>query len=191
MRTTTGGPLSLLLACSVLLAGCGGDEEPPESAPSGSPTSDAPSPSEPAEPTVEPAAGPEVELGSLTMRYPEGYEPRETEDLGAQLVAASGSDGERVALGAYEDFSHDTLDESADLAITTGLWTSRPKRLDDLEVDGVLMYHLAGPAGAGSTIEQFGAEFGGYDMTFLVSTEGSAAERRQLIDSILVTATWQ
>lgn len=185
--------MSLLLGCSVLLAGCGDDEEPPEDAPSGSPTSEAPSPSEsePTEPIVEPAAGPRVELGSLTVSYPEGYEPRESEALGAELVAASGPDGERLALGAYEDFSPQSLDEAVDLAITTGLWIRKPKRLVDLEVDGVSMYHLAGPGGVGSTIEQFGAEFGDFDMTFTVSTEGSKADRQELIDSILATATWK
>ncbi len=189
MRTTTGRALSLLM-CSVLLAGCG-DDEPPPAAPTGSSTSADPSPSEPEQTGPEPAAGPEVELGSLTLSFPVGYEPRETEDLGAELVVGTGSDGERVALGAFEDFSRESLDEAVELAITTGLWTRRPKRLDDREVDGVPMYHLSGPTGGGSTIEQFGAEFGGYDMTFLVSSEGSDADRQLLIDSVLATATWK
>ncbi len=183
MRTTTGLALSLLV-CSVLLSGCGDDEKSPEGGPSESPTGEAPSE------TSEPAAGPEIKLGSLTLSYPEGYDPRESEAMGAEVVTATGPDGERLGLTAYEDFSHESLAKAVDLAITTGLWTSKPDRLDDLDVDGVPMYHLSGPGGAGATIEQFGAEFGGYDMTLVVSTEGSAADRQALIDSILATATW-
>lgn len=192
MRTTTGLALSLLV-CSALLSGCGDDEKSPGDGPSASPTSVSPSPSgsEPGESTVEPASGAQVELGSLTVSYPEGFEPRESEAMGAELVTATGPDGERVGLSAYEDFSHESLAKAVDLAITTGLWTSEPERLDDLDVDGVPMYHLSGPDGAGATLEQFGAEFGGYDMTLTVSTEGSAAERQALIDSILATASWK
>ena len=37
---------------------------------------------------------------------------------------------------------------------------------------------------------QFGAEHGGYDVSLTIGAVGPAAERQELIDSILATATW-
>lgn len=197
MRTTMSGALALLV-CATLLGACGDDATTP--GPASGTASSSPSPSsspgasepEPTEPSVQPATGAQVELGSLTLNLPAGFEPREASSMGGDLVTASGPDGAaRIAFVAAEDFNRQSLDKAVEFAITTGFWTRKPKRLPDVEVDGVTMYHLSGPSGAGFTDVQFGTEHGGYDTSLTISASGSAAERQHLIDSILATASWQ
>ena len=54
-----------------------------------------------------------------------------------------------------------------------------------------MMYHLSGQDALGFTEEQFGAQFGGYDVSFGVATDGAKAERAELTASILATAEWK
>ena len=193
MRRTTSGALSLLV-CAALLGGCGEDEPDPEAEPDASSTStsaDDTDPTEPSEPSVEPASGEVVELGSLTVTFPQGFDTREASSMGGDVVTGDAPDGDaRIAFVAAEDYNHQSLDTAVDYAIAAGLWTRRPKRLGDVEVDGVKMYQLSGPGSGGSTDVQFGAEHGGYDISLTIGAVGPAAERQELIDSILATATW-
>lgn len=185
MRTWAGRFLCLV-ACAALLAACGDEDERPAGSPSSSPS---PSESaEPSAPSVEPASGARVELGSFQVRFPQGWEPRE---LGTLAVTTTGPDAEHLALTAHQAPTARPLDELIDAAVATGMWSERPERLDDVEVDGVPMYHLAGPGLNGYTDEQFGAEFGGYNVTLTISTTGSRADRRDLIDSLLASAQWR
>lgn len=194
MRTTMSGALALLV-CATLLGACGEDATTPgpaSSSSSGSSSGASEPEPEPTEPSVQPATGAKVELGGLTLNLPAGFEPREASSMGGDLVTASGPDGAaRIAFVAAEDFNRQSLDKAVEFAITTGFWTHKPRRLPDVEVDGVTMYHLSGPSGAGFIDVQFGAEHGGYDTNLTISASGSAVERQHLIDSILATATWQ
>lgn len=185
MRTWAGRFLCLV-SCAALLTACGGDEEDPSGSPSSSPPPSATA--EPSTPSVEPASGARVELGSFQVRFPQGWEPRE---LGTLAVTTTGPEAEHLALTAHQAPAARPLDELIDAAVATGMWSKRPERLEDVEVDGVLMYHLAGPGLNGYTDEQLGAEFGGYNVTLTVSTTGSAADRRDLVDSLLASARWR
>lgn len=193
MRTTTARALSLLV-CAALLAGCGGDEPStagPDQETSASPTATASA--EPSEPAVEPADGPRVKVNSLVIRTPKGYTTRRSSvgGLDIELVTASGPGFERLSFGSYPGYRPHSLDELVKKAAADVEWKRRPERLDDIEVDGVMMYHLSGPIGVGYTNEQFGAEVGNRIFRIVVSTEGGQAERQELADSILATARWQ
>ena len=196
MRTTRARALPLLV-CAVLLAGCGGGEEPSAGDPDEAMTSASPSPTEgeePDEPAVEPADGPRVEVGSLVIRAPKGYDMRRSINaggLGVDVVTAGGPGFERLTFTAYQAYDPVTLDEVVEETIEDGTWRRRPQRLDDVDVDGVPMYHLSGPTGIGYTDDEYGAEFGGYVIRIAVSTEGSKGERRELAESILATARWR
>lgn len=195
MRNTTARALSLLV-CAAVLAGCGGDE-PSVAGPDEETSSASPSPTESAEagePAVEPADGPRVEVGSLVIRTPKGYTLRRSSlggGLDVELVTASGPGFERLSFGSFQGYRAHSLDELVKEAAVDVEWKRRPERLDDVEVDGVMMYHLSGPIGVGYTTEQFGAEVGNLVVRIVVSTEGGKAERRELAASILASARWQ
>ena len=189
MRTTTGRALSLLL-CATLLAGCGDDEPSPEGAPSDSPSGASSTPSESSEPEVEPASGPRVKVGGLSMNLPRGFEPREAAVMGSEIITSSGPDGERLALVSAESFNVQTVEEAISIAVETGNWVRKPKRLEDVYVDNVKMFRISGPSGIGYTEDEFGVEYGGYDVNLTIASQGSKAERQELIDSILASVTW-
>lgn len=194
MRTLTARALPLLV-CALVLTACGGDEPSAagpdeETSASQTPTASA----EPSEPAVEPADGPRVKVNSLVIRTPKGYTSRRSSlggGLDVELVTASGPGFERLSFGSYQGQRPHSLDELVKKAAADVEWKRRPERLDDVEVDGVTMYHLSGPIGVGYTNEQFGAEVGNLIFRIVVSTEGGKAERRELADSILASARWQ
>ena len=197
MRTMTVRALPLLV-CAVLLAGCGGGGEPSAAGPDEETTSASPSPTEsaePSEPAVEPADGPRVEVGTLVLRAPKGYTMRRSQGVGGflevDLVTASGPGFERLTFGSFQGHRPHSLDELVKDSAEDVDWTRRPQRLDDVEVDGVMMYHLSGPSGVGYTDEEFGAEVGNLIFRIVISTEGGKAERQELADSILATARWR
>ncbi len=175
-----------------LLAGCG-DDDPPTPAPSGSTTSptDSASPSETTspsdEPSVEPASGQQETFGSFTMNFPKGWDVRALSDM---AMAASGPDGEHLGVSAVPTTTQLSTDKLARDAIEDAMFVGKPVRFDDVEVDGVLMYHVRGPLGADQTRDLVGAEYGGYEMTLQLTTQLPEAAQQELIESMLASVTW-
>lgn len=191
MRHMVRGVLVAVLSL-FLLAGCG-DDDPPTPAPSSSPTETVADPSESATPTddpspaVEPASGEQVTFGSLTLSFPKGWDVRE---LSAMALASSGPDGEQFAVLAVPTTTRLSTDELAKDALGDAAFVGKPVRLDDVEVDGVPMYHVRGPLGADQTRDRVGAEYGGYEMVLQLTTVLPKAAHQELIDSVLASVTW-
>lgn len=191
MHEVVRGALVAVLALG-LLAGCG-DDDPPTPAPSGSTTSPTKttSPSEATSPTgeppVEPAGGKQETFGSFTMSFPKGWDVR---PLSAMAMAASGPDGEHLGVSAVPTTTQLSTDRLARDAVEDASFVGKPVRFDDVEVDGVLMYHVRGPLGADQTRDLVGAEYGGYEMTLQLTTQLPEAAQQELVESLLASITW-
>jgi hypothetical protein len=110
--------------------------------------------------------------------------------MGSEIITSSGPDGERFALVSAKSFNVQTVEEAISIAIQTGPWLRKPRRLEDVYVDSVKMFRLSGPTGVGYAEDEFGVEYGGYDVNLSIASQGSKAERQELIDSILASVTW-
>jgi hypothetical protein len=191
MRKVAHGVLVAVLSAGVL-AGCG-DDDPPEPEPTAAPSETTASPSESAtptdepSPTVEPASGPQETFGSLTLNFPEGYDVRQ---LSGMAMAASGPDGEHIAVLAVPTDRQTPLDKLVRFPLDDSVFVGKPVRLEDVEVDGVPMYHVRGALGADQTRDLIGVEHGGYWMTLQFTTLMPKAAREKLIDSVLASIAW-
>ncbi len=145
--TAVGGGLALVL----LLSGCGGGSdasEGPTDPTSSSASSDASTSETPSStPTVEPATGPLLEQEHATMNAPTGYR-RQPDMVPFETSAGSKQRGsiDVVSLSQMPWGDDENLDEAVRLTIKTS-WPHgpRPRRLEDVDLDGVPAFHLAGP----------------------------------------------
>ena len=85
------------------------------------------------------------------------------------------------------------MDEAVRLTIKTWQDGGRPRRLEDVELDGVPAFHLAGPAGKYAVHEEYGALYEGdlVYFTFVLDNINSEAKRRAAIESSLATVRWR
>ena len=157
------GTAASALALAVALAGCGpgGDDAAAD------PTSDAggagseeqsatQTPTEPAStPAVAPATGPVIAVRGLRANAPEGWEAKRPYAVMSAAVPM-GAIGTAVYVYRFPNsgLSFDVLVESS--RKQSG-WKFKLKRLDDVELDGQLAFHLAGKVNPGEHIEEFGA----------------------------------
>lgn len=194
MRRTLGRTVSAMATATVLvvaLAGCGGEdpgaEEPSSSAAATSEAAESPSGS-PSETGVPAADGPRVSKGSLTLHFPQGYEPRK---VGTYLVSSTGPEGQDVAVTARQSISTETLDESADIGADNGDWVGKPTRAEDVLVDGVEMWHFTGKNFGGFPADTYGVDFGGYDMVLYFASPTDRSTHEDLVASILASVRWK
>jgi hypothetical protein len=175
----------------VALAGCGGvypgAAEPSSSAAATSEAAESPSGS-PSETGVPAADGPRVSKGSLTLHFPQGYEPRK---VGTYLVSSTGPEGQDVAVTARQSISTETLDESADIGADNGDWVGKPTRAEDVLVDGVEMWHFTGKNFGGFPADTYGVDFGGYDMVLYFASPTDRSTHEDLVASILASVRWK
>jgi len=195
MSRTVGRTVSALAvtALVLVLAGCGGEDpglgadEPSSSAAATDEAAESPSGS-PSETGVPAADGPRVSKGSLTLHFPQGYQPRK---VGTWVVSSTGPAGEQVAVTARPTSSALSLDESARLGSDNGSWAGKPTRADDVVVDGVEMWHFTGKNYADFVADTFGVEFGGYAVVLLFSSPTDRATHEDLVASILASVRWK
>lgn len=194
MRRTLGRTVSAVVLV-LGLAGCGGEEPeagPEESSSSAAATDEAsqsPSGSPSGTEADVPAAdGPRVSKGSLTLHFPQGYEPRK---VGTYLVSSTGPEGQDVAVTARQSVSTETLDESADIGADNGDWVGKPRRTDNVLVDGVEMWHFTGKNFGGYPADTYGVDFGGYDMVLYFASPTDRATHEDLVASILASVRWK
>lgn len=177
-------------ALVLALAGCGGEDptppaDPGEASTSTGPTGDVTESEEPGTPAAD---GPRVSKGSLTLNFPQGYEPRK---VGTMVVTSTGPLGEQMAVTANESMSVQTLDESAEMGADNGSWGAKPKRAGNVVVDGVEMWHFTGKDSIGWLADTYGVEFGGYDMVLQFATPLAAQEHDLVVDSVLASVRWK
>jgi hypothetical protein len=185
--------LAALAAATLLLAGCGGDDEP-EAGPTSSPTDTAstatdPTPTEPAEPTVEPATGPLIDRDRIRMNVPEGW--RKSRQIATFLESAGDPDSDStVSLGDLSAVGDPTLRELAEAS--TG---SRPDvRFEKpVEIAGVEWYRATGREGRYARFEQYGTIHNGSQATinFSLDDDVPRAEQQEIIDSVLASVEWK
>lgn len=190
MHRMVRGVLVAVLALTVLAA-CG-DDDPPAPEPSGSTTSptETPSPSETTgpsdEPSVEPASGKQETFGSFTMNFPKGFDISRPAGL---ILVGTGPDV-FIAVHAIETVTQDSLNALARIALADAVYKGKPVRKENLVADGVPMFHVSGPIGAGRTRDLVGVEYGGFQMQLDFTTSLPEPARQQLIDSVLASITW-
>jgi hypothetical protein len=194
-RTTqlTAGAVALL---ALALGACSDDDpDDPTTAPTAS-TSPSPtastSPSESTEPSVTPASGLLLDTGSATVNlpggwkdnkngYPNTYSGSPVKSTGIQLITV-------VDLAGASGYS---LDERARDAMAQ-LPGSKLTRKPDIELDGVPAYHLVGTAPVRGPYEEVGTGSHGRAISISFSlNDYTAAERREIVDSVIASFRWK
>ena len=196
MATRTRGVAAALVSATVvtLVAGCTGDPAPP------APTSDGPgASSSPAEsgsattttspsPTVAPASGGRISTPVLSMRFPAEWTVFR-DSAPAVYGARSPNIWDNIHYSRVELIGQLPLGEVADLFSDPIGWDKPPRRLSDVTVDGVRLFHLRGTLGDHPR-EVYGTQRG----TTAVLLEFEIREprgRRQTIESVLATVDWK
>lgn len=193
----------LLVLVGPTLAGCGSDdsdaggtgEETPTT--SASPTSTDPSDGTSSAPAVDPASGPALELGALTVHVPDGW--KETPELGKLQVSANSPDPRQffAVSQVRTPLPDQSLMGQAQVVIDADQFDHKPTTEAIVTIGGEPAFHLRGLT-AGNQEDQLGLVVGKYSYTFhfytdtrLVKKEGDARAWNETIDSILASAEWK
>lgn len=182
MTTRWAAAAAATVCLGALLGACGDDGEPAAEETSSSTPSTAPEPSETADTSP---MGKQVTLGPVTLTVPDGYRVK---DVSEYLLLIVGPEQQRLGLAVQESMTDTSLDElAADPSVT---WTSEPRRVDDVELDGVELYHLTGETAFGRG-DEYGVDNAGYNVTINASDLiASDAERASWLEPILASLTW-
>jgi hypothetical protein len=186
-----------LAALAVVLAGCGDDgtpsAEPSDS--SGTTASSPTSPSESPDASATPAAGKAMKGPSYTARAPEGWKVEARDNALSGLVIASKSkeDGSLVGMISIADgpaFVEDTNAQLARELVRSSEFQRPPKVLEDLRIDGVEVYQVAGKVDEFDYTIQLGTIFEENLVEVRIeSYQLSPQEMRETLESVL--ASWQ
>jgi hypothetical protein len=130
--------------------------------------------------------------GSATVNAPEGY--KLMEDLVSWLKTAQEPTGfSRVSLAVTPSAGTVELDELARVAQRSAFEGKGGKRLPDTEVGGVDFYRVAGPGTGGLYVEELGTAYNGELVKVIFELDDlelSAAQREDLMDSVLASFAW-
>ena len=164
----------------------------PTSATASSPAGSA-SPSESTEPSTSPATGPALDAGSATINLPDGWTPKATglpniyngtATHGADLRLISVLDLESSSVG----YSLGARARDALSAVPGAKLTRQP----DVELDGSPAYHVAGTAPVRGNYEVVGTGDHGRGISISFNLNGyTAAERREIVDSVVASFRWK
>lgn len=186
--------------------GCGSSDEEGTAGPTSSQSSsagegetpDAPvAPPEPT-PTVEAADGIKIKLPKVSMRVPKGWlEGRIPSNFGA-LAYPKGSLEMDVFLSSFTDPGEGEwftpFEMHAENVAEGFMWRpGGPRRLDDVEVDGVKMFHLVGRRKVEKDAEHFGTVHADQQIGVLFTFKKSVpvAERDAVISSIMASIDFE
>lgn len=187
-RTRAWAPVVLLV---LALVGCGGESEP-ESAPevsasaSESPSSASPTEAESASPTVAPATGKVIKVEGLKVRTPQGWNTNIPLAL-QQAAFPKGLIGTIMRVYHFPNSGLFTIDELAESEVAE--YGSKGRRLEDLELDGQPVYHLAGNPDPGVYAERFGTivDDARVFLEFQFANDEDRSTRDEIIQSVLAT----
>ena len=201
LNRVTGTAIGCGAALALLLSGCGGGDgasaDPPSSSSStGSPSSSgstdsSPSPSA-STPTVAPARGVLLEQASATMNAPTGFVHAPDLVHFQDSAFSTGSSNDVVSM-SQSPWGGGSVSDAARLALKSSSYILPPKRLEDVLLDGVPAYHLAGGPDRYTAGDMYGALYQGDLVTveFDFSKQRSPAERRKMMASSLATFHWK
>jgi hypothetical protein len=183
-----------VLGLTIVLVGCGSSADTPEdpdASESGAPSTTT-TPSETSTPTVAPATGPEIAVRGLRANAPEGWEAKRPYAVMSAAVPV-GSIGTTVYVFRFPNSGLLTLDGLARASSRESGWTSRMKRLDDVDLDGQPAFHLAGKVNPGEYLERFGAILNDdrLTLTFEFLNGEDEATRDEIIASVLPTVDFR
>ena len=105
---------------------------------------------------------------------------------------SNGSTNDVVSL-SQSPWGAGSVSDAAKLALKSSSYLLPPKRLEDVVLDGVPAYHLAGGPDRYTAGDMYGALYQGELVTveFDFSKQRSPAERRRLMASSLATFSWK
>ena len=197
MRRTTQLTTVTVALITLALGGCSDDgPDDPTPAPPTSATaspSDSASPSESAEPFVTPASGPLLDTGSATINLPEGWK----DDRNGLPSTFSGSPEKGSVMRHITIFDlqsvppESPVDQLARNALTE-LPGAKLTRQPDVELDGEPAYHVSGTAPVRGDYDEVGTDANGRSIEIGFSLNGySAAERQEIIDSVIASFRWK
>jgi hypothetical protein len=182
---------SLLVTFTILLAACGGNDDPRANAtPSTAPTSsgdpsDSPSPSE----SVAPASGKTVDMKVFDTHVPAGWQVQ-VSARNFSVTAYDLKSGDQIAFSVVSLAGNDfTLSHLAHQALRLGPWTKTPTIEPETTLAGEPAYHLTGAVGAGGRGESLGAAYKGNDVRVVFQISGPQTKLDRVRESVL--ASWQ
>lgn len=187
--------VALALVGVTALAGCSDDSPDPSPDPSTSEstsagTSTTPSGDPTRTSTVAPATGPRVVTSRFELRAPEGFEKRPVagEFLGSfnDLLP-----DDTIYFGIIEDYGAQSLDDMAESYLRNGPYEKRPDVLPPVELDGRMLFHVAGPINHRSYGEAFGALVDGAAVTIEFQIHSPAPRRQEIVESTMATLRWR
>lgn len=165
------------------LAGCGGGSSSPATDPATSPGS---ADSSPTTPAVEPAAGRKVDLLAFTARTPQGFDYDNS--LAKEIVFSSSRDvRQNLEYSDVTIYPGTSNAFAARLSVKNSSWKPKPTVAEPVTIDGATFYHLTGPVGDGVHLDEYGSVQDSRLVKLSFELEGSAAQRKKLVDSVLTT----
>jgi hypothetical protein len=181
-------PSLALLAClSLTAAGCGGGGSSGSAAPASTSPSSPSSPTASASgPAVVPADGRKVDLEAFTARTPQGFDYDNS--LAKEIVFSASRDyGTEVTYSDITVYPGTSNGFAARLSVKNSDWNPKPTVADPVSFAGVTWYHLTGPIGKGQHLEEFGSVQSSRLVKVSFEMDGSPAQRKKLVASVLAT----
>lgn len=190
--------LGRVVLCCVLplalVSACGGEETPPEvapTAPTSSGTESGPTDG-PTESTSPEPSGPALVLASATVHAPEGW--KVDEDSTEINIDADAPGGATTFLSFYDygPVPGLTYAENTKVARNNFSVPRARQTLTEVELDGARAYRLTG-SGFGNRYVELGAVHQGVavSLSFIVEPRDfSPAEQQELVDEVLATFEW-
>ncbi len=173
---------------AVLLTGCGGSDPGlrPDTDPNDEPNSASPSPSQ----AVEPADGPRVENAHASYRVPRGYEV--ADELAGTIPANdSGAGRSAITLAEVPAFGSTDLGAAAEVVSRNVAQDRPPKRLADITLDGVPVFHLEGRLDETVWLAAYGAIRDDTVVYVRFDLDTAPAKSQQVVESVLATWQWK
>ena len=143
-------------------------------------------------PTVAPARGVLLKQPSATMNAPTGFVHAPDLVHFQDSAFSTGSTNDVVSM-SQSPWGSSSVTDAAKLALKSSTYIVPAKRLEDVVLDGVVAYHLAGRPDHFTAGDMYGAIYEGDLLTieFDFNKQRSPAERRKLMASSLATFHWK
>jgi hypothetical protein len=185
---------SLLVTSTLLLAACGGNDDPKaDPTPSTStPASASDDPSQSNSPSVVPATGKLVETKDFTAHVPEGWDVTVV-SKDYVITSHDPDSSDAIAFTIVDTFGNDQgLDDLAKEAVRLGAWPGEdPSIVGQTELAGEPAYHLASSGGGGIFVDVRGAVRAGDAVAVRFDNYQSNAALQSMVESVLATWQWK